>query len=588
MTEAKLDRLIASHRRRELDDDARSHFAALVGPSVQEGAGDEPESEYTIPPVSDETIPPEDNVTATQTKQTDGPITYDLADPVELAQILHPDVAFHQWQEKIATELAAANATQHNPYKLCLCACNGSGKDAFVIAPFVVWFMATRKNALVVVTSSSGVQLTSQTENYISRMCAAFNKVFNRPAFKVIKRYIVCEDTGSQCRLFATDEAGKAEGYHPLEPGAEMAIIINECKSVPDEIIQALTRCTGYNYWLEVSTPGQPVGHFFESWKIYKRKVRITSYDCPHKSVSEIEEDKVRYGEESALFRSKHLALFTQLEGQFVIAQHKLVGCIERCKAHIGERWGFRVSIDVALSNGGDETVCYVALGNKIVGELFLRHENIQVLADEITHFLEKHNVPKSIETIFIDDGGVGRALWPLLQAKGYTGVQRVLNQFRAFNSVEFGNRGAELWFNGMRLIEEDLLLIPDDPILHTQMTTRKYKRSTTSGKILLESKADMKAEGRKSPDRADAYFMLWHGLTVENFHEALSKGDSRDAIKAGPARVFSGYEFQPPRSQRNTSVLDIEAALVGIEERKPSFGSNNLLSVIGSFGNLR
>lgn len=584
MTEAQLNRLIDSHHRLEkrasLDDEVhRKHFEALLGASAEGGAGEEPES-VNIDPSQTPTTE-----TSELPTQSDAPATaYEFLDPVELAQILHPNVQFHEWQEKIATQLSQANATQHNPHKLCLCACNGSGKDAFVIAPFVVWFMATRKNALVVVTSSSGVQLTSQTENYIARMCNAFNKAFNREAFKVIKRYIVCEDTGSQCRLFATDEAGKAEGYHPLEPGAEMAVIINECKSVPDEIIQALTRCTGYNYWLEVSTPGESRGHFYESWKIYKNKIRITSYDCPHKSVAEIEEDKMRYGESHALFRSKHLALFTHLDGQYVITQPKLEACVARCKSHIGEKaFGFRVSIDVALSNGGDETVCYVARGNKVIGSLFLRHENIQTIADEIVHFLSQQGVPKTCDAIFIDDGGVGRALWPLLQAKGYANVQRVLNQFRAFNTAEFGNRGAELWFNGMRLIEEALLLLPDDPILHTQITTRKYKRATTTGKILLESKADMKADGNKSPDRADAYFLLWHGLNVEAFHDALASGQAREVVQTKAARVIGADEIMVASPRKQHAYLDIEAIVNGLGDKQPRSSGRNILATIGT-----
>lgn len=495
---------------------------------------------------------------------------YAFVEPLELAQILMPSVQFHAWQEKISADFGAAKSTQHDPYKLCLCACNGSGKDAFVIAPFVVWFLTTRKNGLVVVTSSSGVQLTAQTETYISRMCTSFNATFGREAFKVNKRHITCLDTGSECRLFATDEPGKAEGYHPIEPGAEMAVIINECKSVPDDILQALTRCTGYNFWLEVSTPGEPRGHFYQSWKLYKNKIRVTSFDCPHKAASEIEEDKLRFGENSALFRSKHLALFTQFGGQFVVAMHKIETCREKCKTQLGLKWELRAAIDVALSNGGDETVCYIAQGNKVIAELFLRSEDVTVVAKEIGHFLRQHKVPLSSTTIFIDDGGVGRAVWPLLQAQGFTGVQRVLNQFRAFNPGEFANRGAELWFNGMRFIEENLLLLPDDQLLIDQITERKYERSETSGKIRLESKADAKAEGRGSPDRADAYFLLWHGLCVQDFHESLERGDT---MTTTGAHALTSKELIIPSRHRGESLEDFERFIAGTESEEPQVG---------------
>lgn len=514
---------------------------------------------------------------------------YLFEDPLELAQILMPEMRFHNWQDNIAQELAQAKATQYNPYKLCLVACNGSGKDAFVIAPFVTWFLLTRRNGLVVITSSSGTQLTAQTETYIARMCTAFNAFSQREVFKVNKRFIRCLETGSECRMFATDEAGKAEGYHPLEPGAEMAIIANEAKSIPDEIFEALSRCTGYNYWLEVSTPGEPQGQFYASYTQakelgYKTK-HVTSYECPHKDYKEIERDKIRYGEHSPLFRSKHLALFTQVAGQFVIRLEQLNRCKNKCTTHIGQRWPLRVGIDVALSNGGDETVVAITRGNKRVAQLTLHSDDVTVLVTDIDKFLRSEGVPLTSETIFIDDGGVGRALWPLLRDKGWININRVLNQFRAFNTLEFANRGAELWFNASRYIEECLLLLPhEDTLFMKQFAARKYSRSAT-GKLKLESKAEMKAEGRASPDRVDAYLLSFHGLTIEDFHEALKRGDSAEVPQRSmaPARVLSSKELVGSKSgmdkYRNAAkahptsaddIDDLQALLSGTTDNAP------------------
>ena len=515
-------------------------------------------------------------------------VAYEFEDPLELAQLLFENVRFHKWQSDTAYDLARAKPTQHKPYRMCLTACNGSGKDAFVIAPFVVWFMLTRIDALVVVTSSSGVQLTAQTETYIARMCELFNAKMTeltgekRKIFKVIKRHIVCLDTGSVCRLFATDEAGKAEGYHPLSPGAEMAIIVNEAKSVAEEIFEALSRCTGYNYWLEISTPGEPVGHFYKSntraAELGYKLRRVTSYECPHKDPNEIELDKIRYGERSALFRSKHLALFTQLEGQFIVGQDQVNRCRERCKSHIGTTWKKRVGIDVALSNGGDETNVYITQGNKLVSKLTLHTDNITTMADDIHKFLLTEGIPQNTDLIFLDDGGVGRALWPLLQERGWTGVQRVLNQFPAFNKAEFANRGTEMWFNLARMIEECLVLLPEDPIFDEQLTSRKYSRSKVNGKMIVESKREMKAEGMRSPDRVDAFVLSLHGLTVEDFHEELRKGNSTTVVSSTQAaRALTSKELlsKPPqrtqrrmRAQQMGEPIDLNAM---IAENKPT-----------------
>ena len=179
----------------------------------------------------------------------------DFESPVELLAVLHPainnhTVILHKWQAEVGEQLAAAKATSIHPYKYCLCAANGSGKDAFVIAPFAMWFVLTKIRSLVVITSASGVQLTNQTENYIRALGTRANN-FYRPLYgkdivKVNQRSIKSGLTGSEIVMFSTDEEGRAEGYHPLEPNAEMAIIVNEAKTVPPPIFRALRRCTGY------------------------------------------------------------------------------------------------------------------------------------------------------------------------------------------------------------------------------------------------------------------------------------------------------------------------------------------------------
>src|SRR5271169_1104360 len=45
------------------------------------------------------------------------------------ANIREQTVVLHKWQREVSEELAGAKATQLNPHKFVLCACNGSGKD---------------------------------------------------------------------------------------------------------------------------------------------------------------------------------------------------------------------------------------------------------------------------------------------------------------------------------------------------------------------------------------------------------------------------------------------------------------------------
>lgn len=153
-------------------------------------------------------------------------------------------VTLHPWQRETSSNICAAKPTSKKPFKFALCACNGSGKDAFVIAPFAIWFCCTKIKSRCIITSSSGVQLSSQTENYIRELAIKLNEYFTQeyggPIFRINQRFIKCLLSGSEIRLFATDEEGKAEGYHPIEPNAEFCIIVNEAKASLQKFIARL------------------------------------------------------------------------------------------------------------------------------------------------------------------------------------------------------------------------------------------------------------------------------------------------------------------------------------------------------------
>ena len=69
---------------------------------------------------------------------------------------------------------------------------------------------------------------------------------------------------------------------------------------------------------------------------------------------------------------------------------------------------------------------------------------------------------------------------------------------------VDLLNRRAEMWLNMKNALQEGRFSIPDDDALHADLTSCGYKYDS-SGRLLLESKIDMKKRGMPSPDSADA-----------------------------------------------------------------------------------
>lgn len=116
---------------------------------------------------------------------------------------------------------------------------------------------------------------------------------------------------------------------------------------------------------------------------------------------------------------------------------------------------------------------------------------------------------------VAIDVGGLGVGVYDRLIEQGHSDVVTAVN----FGSKavepppidETGkpsggnaNRRAELWNNMKTALQGGHFSIPDSDSLHADLTSVGYKYDS-SGRLLLESKADMKKRGMPSPDEADA-----------------------------------------------------------------------------------
>ncbi len=461
-----------------------------------------------------------------------------FSDPAMMLAIIDSNIAsqkikLYKWQVEKLEKFGRIKPTGKKPYKEAICAANGSGKDKFITSPTSIWFIVSKIRSIVVITSSSGVQLTTQTERYIRDWAIKMNQWslanIGKEIIKIRQRRITCTLSGSEIFLFATDEKAKAEGYHPTDVDTEMMIIVNEAKSVKPGIYEALNKCTGFNYWLDISTPGEPLGDFHYHFMNWPNKSRITYYDCPHQSPDEFEEDKKKYGEHSPEFRSKWLALFTFVGGSYVISNEKL----EQLRTSI--RQGFvkelfqnedlSVGLDIALSGNGDETVITSFKGNKQIHLITMRNGDSITLAQMINNaFLNQLHLKKDHKFIYADDGGVGRAVISILNRMGWININRVLNNSKA-KTKEYRNRGAEIWYKAKRLIEEQVLILKDDNKLYEQIASRKFLESKAGiDKLTLQSKKAMLSEGFPSPDRADATMLALCKYNVLKYLNELEK----------------------------------------------------------------
>ena len=318
---------------------------------------------------------------------------------------------------------------------------------------------------------------------------------------------------GGFTSIFSTNDEQKAEGYHATA-ATPVLYIVDEAKGVQDGIFEAADRCTVTRY-LYLSSPGSAMGKHYrcfhdeaKNW----RRTRVTSYMCPHIRPEKRAEDLETYGESHPLYRSMHLAEWTEGEDMLVITPEQLRHAIDHPPAfRPGGQWA---ALDFAA--GRDENSIAVREGNLVsLDQAFRQSSTVQArrrMANRLKELgIKAHNA-------WGDSDGLGL---PIVQQmaepveSGGDGYR--IKEFRGGLPGEdpehYLNTISEAWILGARDIVNGKIRIDElDPVTFRQMTTRQMEWDQ-KGRLRVMSKEDMRGKGLHSPDRADVIFMaIWAG----------------------------------------------------------------------------
>lgn len=448
--------------------------------------------------------------------------------PVELLVFYDPDFLsetfrLYPWQVEILNKFSSDKPLD-DILRMAVIAANGSGKSQFILAPCALWLAVAFEQSLAYITSSSAIQLDTQTERFIDALADKMDKKHQElQGLKVwdnIKRKKTFLPHKSFIDLFATDEPKRAEGKHPLVPNGEFGIFVDEGKSIEADIYGAIDRCTGSTRRLDISSAGGCHGHFYDintnmelGW--WTRK--ITYRDCPHISPAEFNQQVKKHGIHDPLVRSMFFSEFTDVEDAIVMRRETVEQCMNKDRKipqiNFTEK---RAGLD--LSGGGDEMVLSIWIGNIMLGQESNRFRDVGMGVQEVMHWVDKWGIPH--ENVNVEFDGFNRGIVAMLDDKGYN-FNRVLAGGKAIDGKRYANRMTELWFNFKRYVEEGLVALTPDSLLKAQLSSRYYRRQSGSDKIILERKEEAKKKGHPSPDRADACVLAWANCpTIESFQE--------------------------------------------------------------------
>lgn len=230
------------------------------------------------------------------------------------------------------------------------------------------------------------------------------------------------------------------------------------------------------------------------------RCVTISAYDCPHISAEEIARVRKNY-EGWPEFADSVLGVgFLPLVQDAVIDAKALELLLANPpkKNTDGEIHAF---CDFAWSNAGAENVLALRRGNYVTLEATFHADNLHSIVDNfVGHFIRLGLTANHISG---DEGGGGKLVLDEFEKRGWC-LSRFNFGAAPHDSEHYVSIGAEMWYEGSKLITNRGIIIPNDQTLRAQLMNRKRKRND-KGKLAIEPKEDLAARGIPSPDRADA-----------------------------------------------------------------------------------
>ncbi len=434
-----------------------------------------------------------------------------FCDPVIFGEWLF-DARLEEWQRDALRDFAKGG-------RVARAVCNGGGKTRlFAIAG--TWNLVIRKNPRSVMTAGVYRQLDAMRDEL---EIPIRNKKLE--GWKLLEHELIHPD-GSKFLWYSSDNPGLFEGQH----ADNLALLIDEAKSVPDAIALASHRLQA-KATLAMSSPAAASGWFYGCFSTHKefwRTAQVKAETVKRIPKEWIAEMRKMHANHPELLASMLDAEFTTNDPNSLI---RLEWINRILAAPPRPMLGKLVAgIDLSASVDGDESVIIIRDGNHIKHLIAWRDSDPMRVAGRCMLELRAHNVPK--ENVFADSGGLGAGIVSRMQELGWpvNGVQ--FGGSPNSKTERVGNKMTELWDNMAEEIANGRVILPDDAKLISQLTARK-SIIMSSGRLKLETKAEMKKRGVESPDRADALALsLMIPYTPSNAATICRQTQSGDAAK--------------------------------------------------------
>ncbi len=385
---------------------------------------------------------------------------------------------------------------------------HGVGKTTLQ-AWLVLWFLLTRQNCKIPVAANSQDQLRDTIWPEIAKWHRQLPEALKVMIEVQAERVVVVQDPEAAFavrRTASKDNPEALQGFH----AEHLLFLIDEASGIPDVVFEvglgALS--TPGAKVLMAGNPTRTSGFFYDTHHSLRDRwhtMHVNCLDVP-RAQGHIEDIKAKYGDNSNAWRVRVLGEFPTADDETVIPLELVMSAIGRNVSSLNYYpvWG----VDVARF-GDDRTALAKRQANKLLEPI--KHWNstdLMATVGRIKAEYDETHYDVRPSAILIDVIGLGAGVYDRCKELGLPA--KAINVGEAASSRENCMRlRDELWLKGREWFQEKGVSMPQDDALIAELTAPTYTFSST-GKMVVESKADMKKRGLRSPDLADAFLLTF------------------------------------------------------------------------------
>ncbi|QHQ14571.1 terminase [Pectobacterium parmentieri] len=423
-----------------------------------------------------------------------------------------------KWQEWLFKEVGdhlKNPKTRHQPLMIAVSSGHGIGKSAG-ISMLLNWAMSTCEDCKAVVTANTENQLRTKTWPEVIKWA---NLSITKGWFSTPATAMYSNDPGHDKNWRADAipwSENNTEAFAGLHNERKRIIVVfDEASNISDKVWEvaegALTDENTEIIWVAFGNPTRNTGRFRECFRKYRHRWKVKQIDS--RTVEGTNKEQIDkwvqdYGEDSDFVKVRVRGIFPSASDLQFISQKYVDDAMSRKLEH--SNYGFApkiIGVDPAYT-GSDEASIYMRQGlhSRLLGTYQKTDDDVK-FAQIVAAFEDEHKA----DAVFIDFG-YGTGIHSI--GKSWGRGWRLVNFAGESRDPQMLNKRGEMWNSLKSWLNEGGSI--DDQQTADEIVAPEYKVKL-DGKIVLESKDEMKRRGIPSPNRADALALTFAFPVVRN-----------------------------------------------------------------------